>query len=102
MEEETPRPSFGALPHYRGFPGGQTVKNLSAMQKRVGSLDQGDPLEKGMTTHSSILAWRIPGQRGLAGYSPWGRKELDTTERLTLNYPTPTEGNWAGKLRRGN
>ena len=39
----------------------QTVKNLSAMQeKRVGSLDQEDPLEKGMTTHSSILAWSIP------------------------------------------
>ena len=38
----------------------QMVKNLSAMQKRVGSLDQEDPLEKGMTTHSSILAWRIP------------------------------------------
>ena len=37
------------------------VKNLPAMQKaRVRSLGQEDPLEKGMTTHSSILAWRIP------------------------------------------
>ena len=34
-----------------------------------------DPLEEGMATHSSILAWKIPGQRRLAGYSPWGRKE---------------------------
>ena len=33
-----------------------------------------------MATHSSILAWRIPWTRGLAGYSPWGRKESDTTE----------------------
>ena len=34
-----------------------------------------------MATHSRILAWRIPhGQRSLEGYSPWGHKELDTTE----------------------
>ena len=32
-----------------------------------------------MATHSSILAWRIPWMRSLAGYSPWGHKELDTT-----------------------
>ena len=39
----------------------QTVKNLPAMQEtRVQSLDQEDPLEKGMANHSSILAWRIP------------------------------------------
>ena len=37
------------------------VKNLPAMQETwVRSLDQEDPLEKGMATHSSILAWRIP------------------------------------------
>ena len=39
-----------------------------------------DSLEKEMVTHSSILAWRIHGQRSLVGYSPWGRKESDTTE----------------------
>ena len=39
----------------------QTVKNLSAMQETlVGSLGREDPLEKGMATHSSICAWRIP------------------------------------------
>ena len=39
----------------------QTVKNLHAIPKtQVQSLDQEDPLEKGMATHSSILAWRIP------------------------------------------
>ena len=38
----------------------QMVKNLPAMEEtRVGSLTQDDPLEKGMVTHSSILAWRI-------------------------------------------
>ena len=37
------------------------VKNLPAMQEtQVPSLGQEDPLEKGMATHSSILAWRIP------------------------------------------
>ena len=40
------------------------VKNLPAIQKtRVQSLGQEDPLEKGMATHSSILAWRIPGTK---------------------------------------
>ena len=39
----------------------QTVKNLPAMQETcVQSLDREDPLEKGMTSPSSILAWRIP------------------------------------------
>ena len=37
-----------------------------------------------MVTHSRILAWRIHGQRSLVGYSPWGGKESDTTERLYL------------------
>jgi len=37
------------------------VKNLSAMQEtQVQSLGGEDPLEKGMATHSSVLAWRIP------------------------------------------
>ena len=40
-----------------------------------------------MASGSSILAGRIPGQRSLAGYSPWGRQELDRTERLgTAHY----------------
>ena len=43
-----------------------------------------DPLEKRVAINSSILAWRIPWRR-LAGYSPWGRRESDTTERLTLS-----------------
>ena len=36
-----------------------------------------------MGTHSSILAWKIPWTESLVGYSPWGCKKLNTTERLT-------------------
>ena len=46
---------------FKGFPGGSVVKNLSEIQEtRVQLLGQEDPLEKGMTTHSCILAWRMP------------------------------------------
>ena len=54
-----------------GFPGGSAVKNLPAMQEMqetwVGSLGREDPLEEGMATHSSILAWRIPWTEKSAG-----------------------------------
>ena len=47
-----------------GFPGGSEVKNMPAMQETqemwVQSLGWEDPLEEGMETHSSVLAWRIP------------------------------------------
>ena len=46
----------------------------------VPALGQEDPLEKEMATHSGILAGKSHGQRSLEGYSPWGRKELDTTD----------------------
>ena len=57
-------------------------------ETQVQPLGPEDPPEKEMATHSSILAWRIPsknGQRSLAGYSPWGRKEVDTTECVNHN-----------------
>ena len=61
-----------------GLPSGSAVKNLPAVKKMqetwVRSLGWEDPLEEGMATHSSILAWRI------LGYSPWGCKESDMTE----------------------
>ena len=51
-----------------GFPSGSAVKNLPAVREpqetRVLSLGGEDPLEEGMATHSSILAWRIPMDRG--------------------------------------
>ena len=50
-------------------------------ETQVRCLGQEDPLEEGMATHSSILARRIPIDRGAwRGYSPWGPKESDTTE----------------------
>ena len=52
----------------------------------VQSLGQEDPLEKEMATHSSILAWRIPWAEEQVGYSPRGRKESDTTERLHFTF----------------
>ena len=52
------------MPFIKGFPSGSAVKNPPVMQEmqetRVRSLGQEDPLEEGMATHSSILAWRIP------------------------------------------
>ena len=70
----------------------QRLKCLPAMRETwvrslgretwVQSLGWEDPLEKEMATHSSTLAWRIHGGRSLVGYSLWGRKESDTTERL--------------------
>ena len=61
----------------------QMVKDPLAMQEsQAQSLGQEDPLEKGMATHSGILAWRIPWTGEPAGYSPWGCKELDMTEQL--------------------
>ena len=58
----------------------QMIKNLPAMQETwVWFLGWEDPLEKGMATHSSVAAWRLHGQRSLAGYSPWGHKESDMT-----------------------
>ena len=70
----------------------QTVKRLPARWKTwVQSLGQEDPLEKEMATHSSTLAWKIPWQRSLVGYNPWGCKEsdTDTTERVS-NYSHET------------
>ena len=60
------------------------VRNLPEMQETwVQSMDWEDPLEEGIATHSSILAWRTPRTRSPVGYSPWGRKQSETTEQLT-------------------
>ena len=72
-------------PHMKATLVIQTIKNLPAVQQTwVQYLCQEDPLEKRMATHSSILAWRISWTENLAGYSPWGCKESDTSEQLTL------------------
>jgi len=52
-------------------------KTVPAMWETwVWSPGQKDPLEKGMATHSSILAWIIPWTEGLEGYSPWDGKRV--------------------------
>ena len=45
-------------------------------------LGQEESPDKKITTNSSILAGKSHGQRSLAGYSPWGHKESDTTQQL--------------------
>ena len=58
----------------------QMVKNLPAMRETwVLSLDQEDPLEKGMVTHSSILAWKIPQTEEPSGLQSMGSQESDMT-----------------------
>ena len=88
------------------------------MQETLGLLGrflgQEDPLEKGSATHSSVLAWTIvhggrrwhptpvllPGKshgwRSLVGYSLWGRKESDTTERLRFHFSLSCVGEGNG------
>ena len=54
-------------------------------ETQVGSLGQKDPLEKSMATHSSILAWRIPGTEEPGSLQSKGSdKQSDTTEQLLL------------------
>jgi len=62
------------------------VKHLPTMwETRVQSLGQEDLLEKGMATHSSIFAWKTPWTEEPGRLPcPWGRKESDTTERLSF------------------
>ena len=55
----------------------QAIKNLPAMQKiQVQFLGREDPLEKGMATHSSILAWRIPWTEEPGGLQSLGSKRV--------------------------
>ena len=53
-----------------------------AQEMRVQSLGWEDPLEEAMATNSSVLAGKSDGQGSLAGYGPWGCKELDSTELI--------------------
>ena len=58
----------------------QTAKNLPAMWETwVQPLDQEDPLEKGIATHSSILAWEIPETEEPGKLQSMGSQELDMT-----------------------
>ena len=62
------------------------VKNWLSMEEMQGlTLGQDDPLEKGLATHSVFLPGEFHGQRSLIGYSPWGFKEMDTTNTFTFS-----------------
>ena len=76
-----------------GFPDGSDG-NPAMQETQVQSLGLEDALRKGMATHSSILAWRIPWtkERSLEGYSPWGHKESDTAYQLN------THAQWSVKI----
>ena len=69
----------------------QTVKNPPAMQETwAQSLDKEDPLEKGMATHSSILAWRIPWTE-----EPGGLQTMES-QRVRQDLVTNTHAKWNG------
>ena len=67
-------PQYGLILQNLGFPGGTSGKDPCCQcrihETWVESLDQEDPLEEGMSIHSSILSWRIPMDRRTGGYSP--------------------------------
>ena len=81
-----------ALKSLTGFPGGTSGKEFACQRRRgkrhrfIRSLGLEDPLEEELTTHSSILTWKIPwteeagGGGELGGHSPWGYKESNTAE----------------------
>ena len=72
----------------------QTVKPV-LQETWVQSLGQEDPLEKGMATHSSILAWEIPMNRGAwQATVHGGHKESDMTKRLTHFHRNVTLFGW--------
>ena len=67
-------------------PGAQMVKNLPSMwETQVQSLGQDDLLEKGMATHSNILAWRTPCTEKSGGLHSMDHKDSNTTEWLSLH-----------------
>ena len=78
------------IPLFRASLLAQSVKNLLAVQEARGQfLGQEDLLEKGMATHSSILAWRVSWteEPGRLQFMWW--KDSDTTEPLTHTQPSP-------------
>ena len=93
MSHETLKFFCYFLLKYRGFPGGSVVKNLPGMQKMqerwVWTLDREGPLEEGMATHSSILAWRIawtekPGGLQSTGFQRVGHDWSDWPRMRSL------------------
>ena len=82
------------------------VKNVSANARVIRDLDlipgSGRYQEKGMATHSSILAWRTHGRRSLVGYSPWDRRVSHDWSDLARLYESSISqtprSNWESRL----
>ena len=74
-----------------------TIQTYAKQETQVQSLHQKDPLEKEMATHSSVLAWSIPWTEEPRGHSPWGHKELETSQQLNSN-KDPTIQTYANSL----
>ena len=92
------------LNDYWGFPGGSDCKESACNAGDLGSIPgSGRCPEKGMATHCSILAWRIPWTGEPSGlYSPWGCKEPDMTEQLTQKQVKEYEFSVVRKIRSGD
>ena len=77
------RQDFVLFKMLKGLPSGPVVKNPPAIardMRDLGSMGREDPLEKGMETDSSILAWRIPCTQEPGWLQSMGCKESDMTE----------------------
>ena len=88
-------PSLRSISEFHGLSWWLSGKESTCQRRREG-FDHWfgkSPLEKEMATHSSILG-EPHRQRSLAGYSPWGHKESDRTEQLTLSLFS--EVHWCG------
>jgi len=73
------------LVNFKGYPGSSDSKESACNAGDPGLiLGSENPLKKGIVTTPGFLPGESHGQKGLVGYSPWGHKELDTTEQLTL------------------
>ena len=85
-----------------GLPSGSVVKHPPAvleLQKAwVGCLGREDPLEEGMATYSSILAWRIQWTEELGRLQSCGRKEMDMTD---VTWHARTHGNFTEDIKSG-
>ena len=87
-------PWRNSTPVFLGIPGGSDVKNLPAVREtRVCSLVWEDPLEEGMSTHNSILAWRILMDRGAWRATAHVVAESDMTERINTWNPEAENAN---------
>ena len=74
------------IPITRGFLGGSVVRNPLAMQEtRIWSLNQEDPLEKGMATHANILAWKIPWTEEPGGLQSLGSQRVGHHVAIDVN-----------------